>query len=177
MMKLLLRGIRILDGTSEYVGRAVSWLNAGLVLLICVSVTMRYAFNESRIYLDELQWHLFSLVFLLGAAYALKHDRHVRVDVFYQRFSPKGQAWINLLGTLLFLVPFCLLVVRQSWVFAERAYLTNESSADPGGLPARYLIKGALVVGFVLLLLQALSVILRSLHVIFLPKASPTPSS
>ena len=137
-MNLLLNLSKRLDSISEYTGRAVSWLAAVLVFLICVSVTMRYVFNESKIYLDELHWHLFSLLFLLGAAYALKHDRHVRVDVIYQRFSPKGQALINLLGTLLFLLPFCLLVVRQAWVFTERAFLNNESSADPGGLPYRF---------------------------------------
>ena len=94
------------EALSELSGRAVSWLTSILVVLIGYDVAMRYAFNRTSIAIFEWEWHLYSLIFLLGAAFALKHDRHVRVDVFYSQWSPKGQAWVNLLGTLFFLLPF-----------------------------------------------------------------------
>ncbi len=164
---------QITDTISGYSGRAVSWLTTLLMLLICYDVVMRYLFNQTSIAIFELEWHLFALIFLLGAAYTLKYDKHVRVDVFYCKFTPTTQAWINLLGTLILLIPFCWTVISTSWTFTMNAFSIQESSPDPGGLPARYLIKGAITIGFTLLLIQAISLISQSLLTI----VNKTPQS
>lgn len=154
----------VIEGLSEWTGRAVSWLTTLLVILFCYDVLMRYFFQSTSIAMVELEWHLFGLIFILGAAFAFKHDKHVRVDVFYARFSPKRKAWVNLIGTLVFLLPFCLVILNTSASFFMNAYQIRESSPDPGGLPARYLIKGSIFVGFALLFLQGLAEIIRSVQ-------------
>ena len=133
---------------------------------MCVDVIRRYLFNQTAVWITELEWHLFALIFLIGAGYALKHDKHVRVDLFYAKFSPKQKAWVNLLGTLLFLIPWCWIIISSSYNYAHNSYLINESSPDPGGLPARYIIKFSITVGFILLLLQAIALVLDSVLVI-----------
>ena len=154
-----------IDAFTEFSGKLVSWLVLLMVLLVSYDVTMRYAFNSGSVALQELEWHLFALVFLLGAAFTLKHDEHVRLDLFYQsRFcSDKLRTWINLLGSLFFLIPFCLLVIDSSWFFFLQSYNFNEGSPDPGGLPYRWLLKAAIPVGFSLLLLQAIAEAIRNL--------------
>lgn len=104
---------------------------------------------------------MFAIIFLLGSAYALQADKHVRVDVFYQRFSKKTQSIINLLGTLIFLIPWCYLVITTSYKFFNNSWYIREGSPQPGGLPARYVIKGMIVVGFILLALQGISLIVK----------------
>lgn len=106
---------------------------------------------------------MFAMIFLLGSAYALQEDKHVRVDVFYQRFSKKTQSIINLVGTLIFLIPWCYLVIITSYKFAINSWYIREGSAQPGGLPARYVIKGMIVIGFILLALQGFSLIVKHL--------------
>ena len=137
-----------------------------LVLVICVDVVVRYLFNATQEWMTEFEWHLFALIFLIGAAYTFKEDAHVRVDLFYNQWSEKTKAWINISGILLLLLPWCLIVIRAAQKYAMNAYRIRESSPDPGGLPARYLIKFAVVIGFLLLLLQALSVLLKSIAVL-----------
>lgn len=104
---------------------------------------------------------MFAMLFLLGSAYALQVEKHVRVDVFYQRFSKRTQTIINLVGTLVFLLPWCYLVIKTSSNFVSNSWYIREGSPQPGGLPARYVIKGMIVVGFVLLLIQGVSLILK----------------
>jgi TRAP-type mannitol/chloroaromatic compound transport system permease small subunit len=152
-----------IDALNEAIGKGISWLNTVLVLLIFYDVVARYLFNVTFSAIIELEWHLFAFIFLLGAAYALKHDRHVRVDVFYANFTEKQQAWVNLIGTLLFLIPFCIIIIYTSFRFTANAYVINEGSPDPGGLPARYIVKAAIPIGFALLLLQAISLLLKSI--------------
>ncbi len=139
-----------------------SWLTAVLVLIICYDVVMRYLFNQSSAIIYELEWHVFALIFLFGAAFAIKHEKHVRVDVLYTRFTKKGKAWVNLLGTLFLLLPFCWVLLVAGWDFFSNSYKFLESSSDAGGLPARYLIKAAIPIGFFFVLLQAINVICRS---------------
>jgi TRAP-type mannitol/chloroaromatic compound transport system permease small subunit len=125
---------------------------------------MRYLFQAGSTALQELEWHIFALIFLLGAAYTLKHDGHVRVDVFYHAkwMTPKGRAWVDLLGVSLFLVPFCILIIYSSWPFVHNAYELGESSPDPGGLPYRFVLKAAIPFGFALLVLQGVAMAIRS---------------
>lgn len=150
-----------LSQINEKVGRATSWLTATLMLLICFNVAMRYLFNNSEAWRTELEWHLFALIFLLGAGYALKHDKHVRVDLFYANFSKKQKALVNFIGTLLFLIPWSAIIIFASYKYAHNSWLMNEGSPD-NGLPARYLIKFAITLGFGLLLLEAIVVLLNS---------------
>lgn len=145
------------------VGKTISWLTLLLILVVCLEVVRRSLFNTTSIWSMELQWHIFSLIFLLGAGYALKHDRHVRVDLFYTNFSKRDQAWVNFFGSILLLMPWLLITIYFSFYYALDAWYLREGSPDPGGLPARYLIKFAVPVGLSLLLLQAISVALSSL--------------
>ena len=132
-------------------------------------VTARYLFNTSSAGIVELEWYLFSFIFLLGAAYALKHERHVRVDVFYQNFSPRRQAWINLVGSVFFLIPFCIVVIVTSLKSTGNSWAIQDGSPDPGGLPARYIVTAAIPIGFILLLLQAISLLIHSLLTLLEP--------
>lgn len=151
-----------LDAVSEYTGRAVSWLIGVLVLLVCYDVAMRYLFRAGSVALQELEWHLFALVFLLAAAYTLKADEHVRVDIIYQRLHPRTRAWIDVVGAALFLLPFAALIIYSSSSFVADAFVYNESSSDPGGLPYRFILKAAIPLGFALLALQGIASILRN---------------
>jgi TRAP-type mannitol/chloroaromatic compound transport system permease small subunit len=145
-----------------------------MVLLICYDVTMRYSFHQGSVALQELEWHLFALIFLLGSAYTLKHNNHVRVDILYQSqyLSNKHRALINIFGILLFLIPFCVLILITTWPFVENAYYYLEGSPDPGGLPYRYLLKGSILVAFTLLILQGLAELLR--NYLILTKQDPS---
>ena len=145
--------ISVIEAITEWVGRTASWLVLAMVLLICYDVAMRYLFQQGSVALQELEWHLFALIFLLGSAYTLKHDQHVRVDIIYQsRFvSDKQRTLINIFGTLFFLLPFCMLILITTWPFVENSFYYHEGSPDPGGLPYRFLLKGSLLVAFGLL--------------------------
>ena len=155
-----------IEAVREWTGRATAWLVLGMVMLISYDVAMRYVFHAGSVALQELEWHLFALVFLLGAAYTLKHDEHVRVDVLYQSYwmTPRRRALVNLIGTVLFLIPFCVLVIVSSWPFVHDSFLHAEGSPDPGGLSHRWLLKAAIPVSFGLLLLQGLANALRALN-------------
>ena len=163
MIKFLKSYISISDRLIEWTGKATSWLTALLVLVICYDVIMRYLFNRSSVAIYELEWHIFALIFLLGAAYALKHDRHVRVDVFYGQYSQKTKARVNLVGTLLLLIPLCVILLLEGSDFVANSFRFSESSPDPGGLPGRYVIKSAIPLGFFLLLIQAVSLTFNSI--------------
>ncbi len=160
-----------IDWLNERVGRGVAWLTTLLVLLVCLEVLMG-VFGKSANWLTELEWHFFALIFLLGAGYAFKHDRHVRVDLFYAKFAPKDKALTDLIGNVLFLIPWCMLVGYVSLFYAWDSFKIGEGSPDPGGLPARYIIKFSITIGIMLLLLQAISSTIRSL-LVYLDKESP----
>lgn len=155
---------RAIDNFSEWTGRLTAWLVLAMMLVIVYDVSMRYLFQSGSIRLQELQWHLFALIFLLGAGYTLRHDGHVRVDLLFRSrwLSQRGRALVDLLGSALFLIPFCVLVITGSIPFVESSWRFEERSPDPGGLPYRFLLKAAIPVGFALLLLQGVSMMLRS---------------
>ena len=160
-MDKLLRLSTLIDRLNEYIGRFLSWLVLLMVLVGVWNVIGRYlgravGQNLTSNALIETQWYIFDLIFLLGAAYALKHDEHVRVDVFYSSWSPKRKALLDLLGTLLFLIPFSLLVIFFSWNTVAASWAIGEISPDPGGLP-RYPIKTVILISFFLLILQGIS--------------------
>ena len=157
-----------IDGISEWSGRIVAWLVLSMVLLVGYDVTMRYFFRSGSVALQELEWHLFSLIFLLGAAYTLKHDDHVRLDLVYKSsyLSDQQRAWINLLGSLLILIPFCLLIIFCSLPFVGQSFTHAEISPDPGGLPYRWILKLMIPLSFGLLLLQGVGDALKNIVII-----------
>lgn len=160
----VLRAIsRWIDVLNDWVGRSVSWLTTGMVVLTAYDTIMRYGFNRGNVGLQELEWHLFGIVFLVGAGYTLKEDAHVRVDIFYARLSQRGQAWINLVGSIIALIPFCILVMWAAWGFLANSWAVREMSPDPGGLPARYALKAMIPLGFFLIGLQGISEGIKSL--------------
>lgn len=147
---------------NEWVGKGASWLTLLLVLIVGVDVISRYFFNTTKNWVLELEWYLFAIIFLLGAAYALKQDKHVRVDLFYARFGKKDKALVNFWGTLLFLIPWCLFVFFSSFNYAWESFEIRERSPNPGGLPALYLIKSMIPLGAFLLLLQGIALLINS---------------
>ena len=168
-MQQLLSISRIIDTFNEWVGRLTYWLVMFMVLVGVWNVVGRYlgrylGQNLSSNAFIETQWYLFDLVFLLGAAYALKHDEHVRVDVFFKNWNYKWRALANLIGTFLFLIPFCLMVIYFSWGTILNSWNILEVSPDPGGLP-RYPIKSIIIVSFVLLILQGISEGIKNLAI------------
>jgi TRAP-type mannitol/chloroaromatic compound transport system permease small subunit len=173
-LKTLLINLSLkIDLFTEWSGRCISWLVIVLVLLVGYDVTMRYLFQSGSIGLQEMEWHLFSIIFLIGAAYTLKHDEHVRLDIIYRSklLTDQHRAWIDAFGSLFFLLPFCALIIFSAWPFVSQAYIYNEASPDPGGLPARWLIKSMIPAGFVLLFLQGLAESIKKI-VIALDKTS-----
>jgi tripartite ATP-independent transporter DctM subunit len=123
---------------------------------------MRYLFSAGSIALQEIEWHLFDTVFLLGLTYALKHDKHVRVDIFFERYSNDSKVVLQILSMLLLVIPFSLLLLYDAYDMTYQSYIQHEVSSDPGGLTHRWMIKGVLVIAFVLLILQALSEIIKA---------------
>lgn len=161
-LSFLERYIKFIDTFSENVGLGVGWFTTLMVVVVFVNVLLRYVFGQSLLALQDLSWYVFGVVFLIGAAYTLKHDRHVRVDIFFVNYAPRTKLWVNLLGGVFFLIPFCLLGMWVSWEFVTRSFLIQETSPDAGGLAARYLAKIMIPTGFGLILLQGLSLIFRS---------------
>ena len=159
-MPFLLRLSAAIDGLSERVGFAVRWLILLAVVISSGNALVRYLFNASSNAWLELQWYLFSAVFLLCAGYTLLRNEHVRIDVIFDRLSHRTRAWIDIVGTLLFLLPFALLISWLAWPMFADSFARSEMSTDAGGLirwPAKLLIP----VGFLLLLLQGVSELIK----------------
>ena len=133
-MNPLLHLSRLIDALNERVGQLVCWLVLAAVLISSGNALFRYLFNNSSNAWLELQWYLFSAIFLLGSGYALLHHAHVRIDIFSSRLSKRAQTWIDIFGTLFFLLPMALLVLYLSFPIAVRAYVSNEMSYNSGGL-------------------------------------------
>ena len=170
-MSLLRRVATMVDRLNDRVGAAIQWLTLIMVLVGAFNALARYATRytdlslSSNAYLD-LQWYFFSLIFLLGAGYGLNHDYHVRVDILYEKMGRRSKAWIDLLGTMLFLVPFSGVMLWVSWTPVWNSWAIREASSDPGGLP-RYPIKAVILVAFLLLLLQGLSHALKQATILW----------
>ena len=172
-MRSLRRLSATIDRLNDRIGSAIQWLALVMVVIGAFNAIARYTDQytgmslSSNAYLD-LQWYLFSLIFLMGSAYGLNHDYHVRVDVMYARLGRRGRAWIDLIGSVLFLVPFAGVMLWVSWGPVVRSWAILETSADPGGLP-RYPIKTVILVSFFLLFLQGISQIVKNATILFEP--------
>ena len=172
-MKNLLRLSALIDALNERVGRLSYWLILAAVLISAYNATVRYAFNMSSNAWLEIQWYLFSAVFLFCAGYALLHNQHVRIDVISSHLSKRGRAWIDILGTLFFLLPMAIAILWMSWPVFVDAYVRDEVSTNAGGLtvwPARLMLP----VGFLLLILQGISELVK--RVAFLRGLIPDPT-
>lgn len=155
--------VRVIDGLNGFIGRAVSWLALLLVLFVSFDVFARYLFHKSFTVMQELEWHFFSLLFLLGAGYTLSKNAHVRVDIFYQRFGKRGRAVIDAMGCVVFLFTGVLLVIKTSIPFVQASWQIHEGSPDPSGIKAWYWLKTMVPVSFVLVGLQGVSLFFKSL--------------
>jgi len=169
-MQTLRKLSALIDGLNDKIGQLIRWLALFMVLIGAVSAITRYFARSQQWTLNltpatEAQWYLFSVIFLMGAAYGLNHDVHVRVDVMYERLRSRTQAWIDLIGTLLFMLPFSVMMLYVAIPSVMNSVSIRESSPDPGGLP-RYPIKFLVIVSFALLVLQAFSQIVKQVDVI-----------
>ncbi|PVZ71513.1 TRAP transporter small permease subunit [Pelagibaculum spongiae] len=157
---------RVIDRFAEYLGKVSALLFLLMLINIFYDVVTRYLFNDVSIGFQELEWHLYSAVFLLGVPYALKSGDHVRVDLFYERFSDKKRAWVDLLGVMFFIMPFAYLVAYYGIDFARESYELGESSGDPGGLPHRWIIKSMIPFSFFCIAICGLGMLLKSINVL-----------
>lgn len=158
--------VRAVDALNEGVGRVAAWLTLVTVLVCAIVVVMRYAFSTGFIWLQELFVWSYACVFMLGAGYALLHEGHVRVDIFYARWSPRGRAIVNLLGVFVFLLPWLALTAWMSLPYVGASYRLGEASAQVGGMPTVWLLKSVILVFCLLLGLQGLALAGRSLLVL-----------
>jgi len=178
-MSTLVRIANSIDRIQERIGSVLIWLSLAMILVGAFNAVARYTDRFTGLGLSsngylELQWYLFSMLFLLGAGWTLKHNAHVRVDLIYGRLGPRGKAWIDVSGTVLFLFPFCILMLWVSWPAVMNSWAVLETSPDPGGLP-RYPIKTIIPIAFLLLLVQGVSLFCRSLAVILGHVTEPVP--
>ena len=162
-MQFLSKAVKICDSINEWIGSYV--VAAAVYLFIAIifsNVVLRYMFNTSFVFMAELEWHVFAFIFLMGAGFTLLHDRHVRVDIFYSVMERRKRALVNLLGVIFLLIPSCYLVLTTTIPWVVVAYEVGETSLDPGGIPARFIIKAALPTGYFLILIQGLSLGIKS---------------
>jgi len=163
---MLLRLEHFFDRFSDLMGWIAGILNLLMLFNVFYDSIMRYFFSSGSIALQEMEWHLFAMVFLFGIAYALKEDGHVRVDVFYDRYSPRLKAMVNIGGTALLLLPLSVLVIEGSVWYVQEAYNSGEISGDPGGLPYRWLIKLVIPASFVFLIVSATGFVIRNINIL-----------
>lgn len=155
----------------DWIGRSISWLTLAMVLVTFLVVVLRYVFNTGWIALQESISYFHSVVFLLGAAYTLKQNAHVRVDIFYDRLSETGKAWVDLLGHLFILMPVMIFILWVSWPYVTDAWRVKEGSREAGGLPGVYLLKSVILMMAGLLILQGIALILTAILKITQPSS------
>ncbi len=155
--------MKAIDTLIEIFAKLAASLIVVLSFLVVYDSINRYFFAGGSIALQELEWHIFDIIFLLGLSYTLKSDKHVRVDIFYSNYSQKTKAIVDIFSQLLFILPFTLLILYVSFGYIELSYTQNEISPDPGGLAYRWMIKSMMIIGFVLLGLQSISEIFKNI--------------
>lgn len=156
---------RRIDAWQDAFGRALSWLMLAMVLVVFSDVVLRYAFNLTSVFTQELEWYLFAITYLLGAGYVMLHDEHVRVDIVYSRLPPRRKARLDFILLFVFFFPSCLLIVYTTWPFFRNAYMVLEGSPDPGGIPARWALKSVIIIAFVILMIQGVSQAVKNFYV------------
>jgi TRAP-type mannitol/chloroaromatic compound transport system permease small subunit len=155
---------RKIDAFQERLGRAVSWLMFAMVAITFSDVVFRYLFNRSWVFVQELEWHLFGVVYLLAAGYTMLWNEHVRVDIVYAKLSPRKRAWIDFILLWVMFFPSAVLIVYTTWPLVRNSFLVNEGSPDPGGIPGRWALKSVIIIGWGLLMLQGLSQAIKNFY-------------
>jgi TRAP-type mannitol/chloroaromatic compound transport system permease small subunit len=173
---MLVKLEKIFDKFADLIGGLSAFLMVLMLLNVFYDVIMRYFFNSGSIGAQEMEWHLFSVIFLLGISYALKEDGHVRVDIIYDNLDYQKQAVINIIGTAVFLIPFALLIGLGSLDFVYESYNTVEISGDPGGLTQRWIIKAFIPFSMALLIVVASGFIIKNIN-LYRGTGSKTPAS
>lgn len=166
MSTVLERVVRAIEGVNEAVGRTVSWLAIALVFTTCIVAVLRYGFNMGWVWMQELYIWMHAVIFLVAAGYTLLHEGHVRIDVFYGPASLRTKAWVNIIGTLLFLFPMVVLIGYMAFGYVTLSWSRLEASQEAGGLPGLFLLKSCMLVFVILLGLQGLALLLRSILVL-----------
>ncbi|GHF85543.1 TRAP transporter small permease subunit [Thalassotalea marina] len=164
--------VKRIDKVTELTGKTIMWFTLVMVIVSFLIVVLRYGFNLGWIAMQESVLYFHGFVFMLGAAYTLKADGHVRVDIFYQKFSQKNQAFVDLFGTLFLLFPVCFAIAFLSWDYVAASWHIMEKSGEAGGLPLVYLSKSLLILLAVTLSLQGLAEVGRNLIVIYQVKGN-----
>ncbi len=152
-----------IDKTIKLLGYFTASILAILVLLVVYDATARYLFSTGSIALQELEWHFFDVVILLSIAFTFKHNAHVRVDIFYDRFTPKVKLIVDMFATVFFILPLSFLIIYIGVGFVEMSFLQHEASSDPGGLKYRWIVKSLMPIGFLFLSLQAFSELITNI--------------
>lgn len=165
-MNTFINIVNIIEKTIIRIGKAVSWVNVLLILVILVQVVLRYLFSFSSVALEELQWHLYAVGIMTGLSYALSENTHVRLDLLHGRFRKKTRAWIDIIGLTVLVLPWCYVIILHGFDFVAASWRVKETSASPTGLSCYYIIKSVIPVSFSLLALAALSRILKQILVI-----------
>lgn len=162
-IKISLFIICVINNLNEWIGKTISWLTLFMVGMTFTIVVFRYVFDAGWIWLQESVSYMHASVFMLGMSYTLKHNKHVRVDIIYQRCSNKTQAWIDCLGTVLLLIPVGIFIIWSSWEYVMEAWRIQESSRNSNGLPAVYVLKTNIIIMASLLILQGIVGFLQNL--------------
>ena len=157
----------------DWTGRSVSWLSLFMVLVTFIVVILRYVFDSGSIALQESATYLHATVFLVGMAYTLQQDAHVRVDIFYSRFSTQTKAWVDLFGAVFLLLPFMLFISWISWLYISDSWSVFEGSREAGGLPGVFLLKSLILVMTFLLSLQTMTQMARNIQTILKQEDTP----
>jgi TRAP-type mannitol/chloroaromatic compound transport system permease small subunit len=157
----MLRLLNITERINEQLGRWIAWAGLAMVIVTFAVVVLRYLFDLGWIAMQESITYLHAALFMIGAAYTLQHQGHVRVDVFYRRFPPRVQAWVDLLGTLILLFPLCLFMLWISWDYVSDSWALWEGSREAGGLPLVWLLKSLIPLLATLLLIQGMVTLMR----------------
>ena len=147
----------------EWVGEWTSWLTLVIVVLMATNVILRYLFSAGSVWAQELEWHLLVPLILFGMSYALRHGEHVRVDILYGRFPARAKALVDLFSAILG-IAISVIIIWLSINYVQQAYVIDEGSPDPGGIPHRYIVKSLIPIGFALLLVQSIATALGSIE-------------
>lgn len=161
---MLLKLERGFDKFANIIGTITAIAMVLMILNVFYDVIMRYFFRTGSIAMQEMEWHLFSIIILLGVAYTLKEDGHVRVDVVYDKLNYRKKAMINMIGSIIFILPISILIVGSSYDMAYESYLSNEISGDPGGLHYRWIVKGLIPLSFTLLIITSIGFFIKNLN-------------
>lgn len=155
---------RKIDRFQDAFGRALSWLMLAMVLTVFFDVVMRYAIRRTFVATQELEWYIFAITYLMAGGYVMLWDEHVRVDILYSRLSPRKRALMDFILLFVFFFPSALLIIYTTWPFFRNAVMVWEGSPDPGGIPARWALKGVIIVAFTIMVIQGISQAIKNFY-------------